>query len=61
MLWVSAMAPVRSVCSEAFQSLEQTEDLNLGGAVPVRPEEVVLWGRAETLPGPAVSGFFASP
>lgn len=49
------MAPPRSACSEAFQRLEQTEDPNLGGAVPAGTEAVVLWGCAETRSGPAVS------
>ena len=49
------MAPPRSACSEAFQRLEQTEDLNLGGVVPAGTEGVVLWGCAETRSGPAVS------
>lgn len=52
---MSALAPPRSACSEAFQRLEQTEDLNLGGAVAAGTEGVVLWGCAETRLGPAVS------
>jgi len=49
------MAPLRRAGSEAFQRLEQAEDLNLSGAVPAGTEEAVLWGCAETCSGPAVS------
>lgn len=42
---MSAVSPLRSAYSEAFQGLGLTGDLDLSGAFP----EVVLWGCANLL------------